>query len=895
MSNGPGAIVEFFRSLFLRNRIDAEMGEELQFHLEMETKKNIGKGMSPSEARRQAMIAFGGVERFKERTREERGVRALEDLVADVRFAFRTLRKSPGFATVAVLSLALGIGANTAIFSVVNAMLVRELPYQDPDALVNVYRDRARASFDPLNYPDFLELQESTREIFSELGGYQYVLSQREADQGVETLYGELVTGNYFTLLGIGAALGRTILPEDNLAPGAHPIVVLGHRYWQEAFGSDPGVVGRSIVLSGKSFEVVGVAPAAFSGSLRGFAPDYFAPVMMIGELMPLGGSALESRGWNSFMPVGRLEAGITLPQAKGALSRVSQYLRESYPDVWQTGDSLQAVPTGDVIFNPSTDKGVVAANYFALAVVGLVLLIACSNLASFLLARAVDRRKEVALRLALGARRERLIRQFLTETLVLASLGGLVGLVLARLILDLGMRVRLPIPVTIGLDVSADWTVLGFTVGVSLLTGMVVGLMPALQATRPEVAPTLKDEGAGSDSPGVLSLSRFLVSGQMAVSVVLLVVAGLFIRSFDTSRGMDPGFGQEPTALLSLMIPSQDYSAEEGLALIDSFREEAEASPHIQRVGVISNPHLNTINNMFLDVNVDGVPAPDGRAAHIVDFTSVDQGFFHAAGISLLEGRVFNGGDREGGLPVAIVNEAFARLFWPVESPLGKTIQVEYSDWPHLNVVGVVSTAKIHSLGEDPTPFIYLPYEQEYNAWVSFLAVSRGDPEVAAQELYRMAREGHPDLVVTATTTLDEYIGIVLIVRRLSALLSSVFAVIALGLAVLGLYGVVSHAVARRAREMGIRISLGAEPASVVGLQLKRGMRLVVAGGFAGLLVAALVARGMEGFLFGVSPLDPITFGLVAVALFSVALLAAYLPARRASRISPMEVLKQD
>ncbi len=471
----------------------------------------------------------------------------MEDLLSDTRFALRTLGKSPGFAAVAILSLALGIGANTAIFSVVNAILVRDFPLRAPDELVNVYRDRARATFDPLNYPDYLELQEGTREVFSELGGYQYALSQRETEQGVETLAGELVTGNYFPLLGIGAALGRTILPEDHLAPGAHPVVVLGYRYWQKAFGGDPSVVGRSIVLSGRTFGIVGVAPEDYPGSLRGFAPDYFAPIMMIGELMPLGGSPLESRGWNSFRPVGRLRTGATLAQAKGALSQVSRHLREAFPEVWQEGDSLQALPTADVVFDPSEDQAVVSANFFAMGVVGLVLLIACANLASFLLARAVDRRKEIALRLALGARRERLIRQLISETLVLAVAGGVAGLFMARWILALGMRVSLPAPFTLGLDLSLDRTVLGFTLLVSLATGVLVGLVPALQATRPEVAPTLKDEGTGSDSPGVLTLSRFLVTGQMAVSVVLTGGRGPLHQELRRLQADGPGFRTGP------------------------------------------------------------------------------------------------------------------------------------------------------------------------------------------------------------------------------------------------------------------------------------------------------------------------------------------------------------
>jgi predicted permease len=319
------------------------------------------------------------------------------------------------------------------------------------------------------------------------------------------------------------------------------------------------------------------------------------------------------------------------------------------------------------------------------------------------------------------------------------------------------------------------------------------------------------------------------------------------------------------------------------------------EGSPRVSRVGVISNIHLNTINNMFLDVNVDGIAPPEGRSAHIVDFTSVDEHFFEAAGIPLLAGRNFTSADDSTAAPVAVINQAMARRFWPDESPLGRIIRVEVPGFPAVEVVGVVGTAKIRSLGEEPTPFIYLPYGQEYNAWASFVAVSRGDPKAASQELYRMVRQRYPDVIVTATMTLDEHIGIVLFFRQLSAALMGVVAILALGLAVLGLYGVVSYAVARRAREMGIRMSLGAAPSSVVTLQLREGLRLVVLGGAVGLLAAFLAAQGLAGFFFGVSAADPLTFGAVVVILGSTSVLAAYLPARRASRVSPVEVLKRD
>lgn len=879
--------------LFVRGRVSSELDEELAFHLEMETRKNIRRGMEPAEARRQALLAFGGVERFKEQTREEQPWRPVEDFVSDLRFAFRTFRKSPVFTAVAVLSLALGIGANAAIFGLVNAMLLRDLPFEAPDQLVNLYRDRAQGDFDPMSYPDFLVLEEGTRGVFQALGGYQRALVQREGEAGLETLVAEMVTGDYMPLLGIRPSLGRTILPQDHQAPGAHPVVMLGHRFWERAFQRDRAVLGRSLRLSGRSYTIVGVAPEDFIGSNRGIAADLFVPVMMVGELMPLEGDPLSSRGSNAFFPVGRLESGVSLPRLEGTLRTLASELHREAPEVWPEGEGLVAVPTRDVVFTPAARGLVVSGNLLGMILVGLVLLIACTNLTSFLLARAVGRRKEFALRLALGAPRGRLVRQLLTETLVLGVLGGVGGFFLAVWLLQVGRMMVLPPPLPLGLDLSLDWTLPAFTLVVALGVGILVGLVPAIQSASPDLAPALKDTGEPREGQGALTLGRFLVSGQMAVCVLLLVAAGLFIRSFQATRLVDPGFGAEPTALVSFMIPSGDYSDEEGLQRIASLREEVAALPSVSRVGVISNLHLNTVNRMMLEVNADGVAPPEGRSAHQIDFTSVDEGFFAAAGIPLLQGRNFTDQDRNDGAPVVVINDALARRFWPGETPLGRTIRVEAPGWPDVTVVGVVGTAKIRTLGESPTPFIYFPYAQEYNAWVSVLAVSRGDPHATARQLHRLVRERNPEFIITASKTLEEHVGTMLILRRVSAVLTGLFAAVALGLAIMGLYGLVSHGVARRVREIGIRMSLGATPGSVVVDQLLRGMRLVATGGLVGLALSAFASRMLGDLLYGVSSLDAVAFLSVPVVLGATALLAAYLPARRASRVNPVEVLK--
>jgi predicted permease len=482
-----------------------------------------------------------------------------------------------------------------------------------------------------------------------------------------------------------------------------------------------------------------------------------------------------------------------------------------------------------------------------------------------------------------------------LTESALLGLLGGAGGLLLAPWVLQLAESLTQSFLIPVGLDLSIDWTVLGFTGLVSLATGAAVGLVPALQATRADVASILKSDSAQAGRPKTVALSRILVAGQMAVSAILLVFAGLLIRSFDATRLVDPGFGYEPTAFLSFMVPSPRYSDEEGLRLMTSFLDRVRTVPGVTRAGAISNPHLNTLNRMIIDVRVEGVPPPPGRSAHSVDFTSVDSGFFAAAGIPLLEGRDFREEDRADGTPVAIINEAMAQRFWPGESSLGRTIHLDAPGFDDPVVIGVARTAKIRSLEEHPRPFIYLPYAQEFNSWVTVLATTRGDPTATARELHRLLRTSHPDVIVTKSTTLAEHIGIMHVARRLSAALSSVLAGLALFLAAVGLWGVVSFAVALRTREMGIRMALGSEPRGVVALMVRGGMRLVLLGGGVGLAGALLISRGLSRFLFGVSALDPLTFSAGILVLSVTGALAAYVPARRASHADPVRALRAE
>ncbi|MGD8871782.1 MAG: ABC transporter permease, partial [Gemmatimonadota bacterium] len=521
----------------------------------------------------------------------------MDSFVLNLRYAVRRLLKSPLFTLVAVLSLALGIGANTAIFSLVNAVVIRDVAFDHPEELVDIYEASDGFSHGTLSYPDYEDLVESSRDVFESVGGMQYAFIQVDFDGGVETQMGEAVTGNYFSLLGIRPAAGRLISEEDDIDWGAHPVVVVSYDYWQNRYAGDPDVVGSEIRLSGRPYTIVGVAPEDFSGTIRGLEPSLYVPITMYDQVQGIADNSLEERGNHSMFAKGRLLPGATLARAEAVTERLTGTLQVDHPDEWPPEQAFTLVPTADVLLNPMLDRVIVPAAGMLMVVVGLVLLIACANLASFLLARATDRRKEIAVRLALGARRRTLVGQLLTETVLLSSLGGLAGVALAVWALRGLVSADLPLPIPITLDLSLDPTVLVFSLVVSVAAGVLFGLAPALQGTNPDVAPTLRDEsGSGGRTRGS-ALRDALVVAQVAVSVVLLVGAGLFLRSLDASRNIDPGFGAQPAGILQMIVPGDRYSEEEGRIFMQTLEDRIQEIPGVESVGYIDNLHLNTLS----------------------------------------------------------------------------------------------------------------------------------------------------------------------------------------------------------------------------------------------------------------------------------------------------------
>jgi predicted permease len=883
---------------------ERDVREEIEAHIDMESEALMAQGMPEGDARREARRLFGNRKRFEEEARREASARerktrwqdAFDALARDVRYAFRRMAKAPGFTAIAIGSLALGIGANTAIFSLVNAVLLSGLPVRAPQELVEIYTSEEHDGYpySVSSYPDLEDLRERT-DLFSGVAGYEAFFSRLETEASTEPIWGEMVSWNIFSLLGIEPEVGRFFVVEEGQSPGTHPVVVLGHNYWQKRFGGDPGVVGSGIRLGGHQYTVVGVAPESVQGfTAPGFSMDMFAPYMMADALDLDGGSGhLTRRTDRSTFIKARLAPGVSVQEARAALQTLSARQREAYPDAWRDR-SFNLLPTAEVAIHPIVDGPLRAVAALLLTVVGLVLLVACTNLAGFLLARASDRKKEVALRLALGARRLTLIRQLLTETLILGILGGGAGLLVAHWALQALMAFQPPIPIPINLDVGLDKTVLLFTLGVSAAAGAFFGLVPALQSTRPDVAPTLKDEsGTGTGRMRRFSLRNILIVTQVSVSMVLLLGAGLFLRSLQSAQTIDLGFTLREGGIVWLMALGGDIGDEEVANLDRALQERALAIPGVEKVASAEMLPLG-ISFQTGSWDIPGVEPPEGEEHHDIAYNTVSRTYFDVMGIPIVAGRSFGPEDRRGSEPVVIISETAARRFWPGENPVGREVLRTSREQPY-RIVGVAKDTKAWTLGEEYRPYIYLSKEQSTE--VSSMIVATGSiPEAQiTTELLRVARETDPRLVVMEAKTMSDHLSIALFPPRMAALLLGVFGALALILASTGLYGTVAFSVARRTREMGIRLSLGADASGVVAMVLRGAMGLVLVGAVIGLLLSLGLAQAVKGFLYGVGATDPVAFIGVPAVLVGVALLAALVPARRASRVNPVHALKSE
>ena len=828
-----------------------------------------------------------------------------DTLLQDVRYALRWLRKSPGFAAVAVLSLGLGIGANAAIFSVVDALLLRPLPVTAPDRLVNLYTGGggdADAYF-TTSVPDLQDFRDKTQ-VFEDLAGYSMMFAAVDRDGRPRLTLGEIVTGNYFTLLGVPAQLGRTLQPADDVA-GAPRTVVLSSRFWRREFGGDPQVVGRTLTIRAEPYTIVGVLGEQFNGMVPMLAAEIWIPVRYVEDVEPAGNidnvpspsgtTRLDRRGMRWLFVKGRLKPGVTIEQARANVDVVSAQLREAYP-ISNKDRKTTLRMSSETRIHPDADGLVAWIVTGAMAAVGLVLLIACANVAGMLLARATARQREISIRLAIGAGRRRLVQQLLTESVVLGTLGATVGLVLAAWTTRLLSTFTPPIPVPISLDLRLDARVLIFTAAVAMLTGIVAGVVPALRATKPNLVADLRGEVQRERVAGRRwSLRDALVIGQIAVTVVLLVVAGLLVRSVFASQRADVGFRTAGLALVSGDTDMLRYPPERAAEFWKEAERRARALPGVESVAFASR-YPFSLNFNREQIAIPGRQKSPSETGPSISASRVSPDYFATLGISVLQGRAFQETDLPDRPPVVIINQTMARRYWPDENPIGKVVfQRTLDSGRRFEVVGVVADHRMMTVGEGAQPGIFFAMTQSTSGYRVLAARTRGDAASLVSTLRATLHEIEPRLLMLDQQTMDAQLGATLFPVRIAAMLVAVFSALALLLAAIGLYGVIAFSVARRTREIGIRMAIGARPATVLALILRQGLLLAGLGLVAGALLAALATRAVAGALYGITAADAVAWTGAVVTLLGIAIAANLLPAWRAARIDPVKALKTD
>ncbi len=811
-------------------------------------------------------------------------------LLADLRYGVRMLLGHPGLTSAAVLSLALGIGANTAIYSWVKAILLRPVPgaVRQQDIVEVLTRTRAGTP-NSVSYPDYVDIRDDDlfAGVFAQ-GTASLNLTTDDTRVDARRLWGSLVSANYFDVLGVRAVVGRTFLPEEDRTPGGHPVVVLNYRTWQRYFKGDPGVVGSTVMLNGHPFTVVGVTPEAFQGTFVMLDTAAWAPMMMQEQLLP-GGSRLDERGSRWVQVMARLRPDVPLSQANAGLGALAAQLAREYPES-AADRTFDAVPLHASPFGP---QPILRPVFLVLSgVVGVVLLIACANVANLLLARAVGRRREIAIRLAMGASRARLVRQLLTESVLLAACGGVLGLLVALwgrgLLMDFAPPTDFPVRVAVSVDVN----LLAFAAAVSVATGLLFGLAPALQASSPALVNVLREESSAAGGGRTRARLRgLLVAGQVALSLLLLAGAALFVQALERAQVVDPGFDPSHAIRASFDLFPNGYTTEEGLAFQRRLVERLEATPDVESAAVARRVPLDIGGFSSTTVRIDGYePAPNEEMQ--VTFNAVGPGYFRTMRVPIVTGRPIDETDRLDTTPVVVINETMAARYWRGRDPVGALVRI--GDTAR-RVVGIAANGKYATLGERPTPYMYFPLAQAYRSDTVVQVRTAGDPASFVPTLREVVKSLDPNLPLHDVMTMEAHMGFATIGSRMAASLLGLFGALALGLATVGLYGVVAFAVGQRTREVGIRMALGAQPRAIRADILRQGLGLTLAGIAIGLLVTAAVMPLAASQLYDVNPRDPATLGGVALVLTAVALVATYLPARRASRIDPVEALRHE
>jgi len=821
----------------------------------------------------------------------------MDVLWQDLRYSWRTLLRNPALAAAAGLSLALGVGANTTMFTLINTLFLNPLPVARPSELVAVFTLDANnptrfGNLLPLSIPNLVDFRAHS-DVLTDLAGYSGPLPLSLATQGApERVFAQIVTGNYFDVLGITPAAGRFFTTAEDRTPGTHPVVVIGNGFWQRRFGADPAAIGRTITLNRQTFTIVGVAPEGFKGVTSLFGPELWLPSMMVPQVLPKQfGDWLHDRGAMAFMTAGRLKPGVSRLQAEARLKMIAHALEREYPEA-NKGRSVSLLPLTEAAIFPGMRSALLLGGAVLMAIVGLVLLIACSNVANLLLARATARRQEIAVRLALGAGRRRLLRQLLTESVVLGLGGGAAGLVLGYWGRNLLWSCRPAVVANNFVELRFNAPVFAFTFVLSIASGIVFGLVPALRASRPDLVGVLKeDTPASSGGRRTGRLRAALVIGQVALSLVALVVAGLFLRNVQQAFAIDLGYDAKPIAVVSANPGQAGYDQPRAEQFYRAAREMVSRLPGVASTSWASNQPLWA--SLYRRIVVDGRESQGKGDALLVLVNTVDVDYFKTMAVGVKAGREFTAADRAGSLPVALVNETMAARYWPNEDPVGRQFRFDTDRSPR-QIIGVVKTIKYQTIGEPPQPAMFVPLAQNYSdAMVLYVRATR-DPAAMLKTVQREMRRLDAEVPLENPATVIEVIDQSLWMMKIAAGLLAVFGALALVLASVGLYGILAYAVGQRQREIGLRMALGADRRSVLRLVLGEAAALVAIGVAAGLVLAAAASRAMSSLLFGLSAVDPSAFGGASAILVLVALVAAYLPARRASRLDPFRALRQ-
>ena len=863
------------RSLFRRGQVEAELNEELRYHLERQIEVNTAAGMSVEEARYAALRAMHGLDQRKEECRDMRRVRLIEDLWRDFRFGLRSLLKRPGFTAIALLALALGIGANTAIFSLVNAVILQPLPYRDPDRLISVYGTRNRSTQGSVGPTDFLDYrsQNKTFEQFAASGSMMLPMNLTGSGEP-ERLNASIITGNYFDTFGVRPALGRGFSLE-NEKTGQDHVTVLSHAFWQTRFGGDPNIVNKTINLDGKAYEVLGVMPAEV---VLPQPAQLWVPINFDAD------PEMKMRNARFLRGIGRLKEGVTLDQAQTDTDLIAAQLEQQYPDS-NTGWSLRLIPLREILVGGSRTM-----LFILFGAVGFVLLIACANVANLLLVRAAARQKEIAMRTALGASRLRIIRQMITESLLLAIFGGALGALLAvagvKLLVSLGED---NIPRTA--NVKIDATVLAFTLLISLATGLLFGLAPAIRTMKENLVDALKDGIRGGSEATVKNRTRsLLVVFESAIAVMLLIAAGLLIRSLVALQNVDPGFDPNNVLTLRVDLPRQKYNTPEKASnFFEQLETRVAGLPGVEAVGLITDLPLSG-EARDMPYRVEGRPATSDIA--FVDFRRVNKNYFSAMRIPLRRGRNFTEQEVRQSDKAIVVSQAFVDSVFPNEEALGKRLII----WSGIRnepyeIIGIVGDTRYQSLQGEPSATMYVPTRELL--FVNLVIRTQGDPLSLVGGVRKEVNALDPDQPIAAIRPMTEWVAMSAAGARYRTTLLGLFALLAMILAATGIYGVMSYSVAQRTQEIGVRMALGARPLDVLKLVVRQGMMLVLIGVIVGLAGALALTRVMSSLLFGVTERDPITFVAVAALLIVVAFISCFVPAHRATRIDPLIALR--